>query len=108
MIDYNQAIVRVEDNGIGMVSRETEDVFQMFMRASERSEIGGIGLYLAKLASEKVGCLLELVYSKTTGTMFELIFPCDLGEVLRERHSPDQPLIDFMEKQTNRRPRLLS
>ncbi len=96
--------VTVEDNGIGMSPREGKDIFQMFMRASERSEIGGIGLYLAKLATEKIGGEVNLVYSDTKGSMFELIFPSDLNDVLKLRSMSQQKLIDMLEKQTNPNP----
>jgi signal transduction histidine kinase len=45
----------VIDNGIGLKSRDPDDkIFQMFSRASERSSTGGIGLYITKLAAEKI------------------------------------------------------
>src|SRR5260221_7789086 len=96
--------VTVEDNGIGMGSKEGKGIFKMFMRASERSQIGGIGLYLAKLATEKIGGEVNLVYSDSKGSMFELIFPSDLNDVLKSRTMSEQKLIDLMEKQTNPNP----
>ena len=41
-------IVRVIDNGIGISESSPGKLFQMFSRASERSETGGIGLYITK------------------------------------------------------------
>ena len=49
--------------------------FQMFMRASERSDTGGIGLYLAKLATEKVGGEINLVSTDEKYTEFIVQFP---------------------------------
>jgi signal transduction histidine kinase/tetratricopeptide (TPR) repeat protein len=88
----------VEDNGIGMTYRDGKDVFQMFMRASERSEIGGIGLYLAKLASEKIGGEINLVHSDSKGSLFEVIFAPDLAEIINRRSKGEQTLIAMMEK----------
>lgn len=93
--------VNVEDNGIGMSQRDGKDIFQMFMRASERSDIGGIGLYLAKLSSEKIGGEVNLVHSDSKGSLFEVIFPLDLNEVLRTRTKGEQTLIELLEKQSD-------
>lgn len=55
--------VRVIDNGIGISQVNPDKIFQMFSRASERSGTGGIGLYLTKTATEKIGGQIDL---KTT------------------------------------------
>jgi signal transduction histidine kinase len=47
--------IQVIDNGIGIGQAEPEQLFQMFVRASERSASGGIGLYLSRRATEKLG-----------------------------------------------------
>lgn len=85
--------VTVEDNGIGMKHRSGKDIFQMFMRASERSEIGGIGLYLAKIASEKIGGEVNLVHSDSKGSLFDVVFPSDLNDVIKSRSKSEQNLI---------------
>jgi signal transduction histidine kinase/TPR repeat protein len=93
--------VMVEDNGIGMNQRDGKDIFQMFMRASERSEIGGIGLYLAKLASEKIGGEVNLNHSDSRGSLFEVIFPPDLNVVIRNRSKVEENLVELLEKQSD-------
>jgi signal transduction histidine kinase len=90
--------VTVEDNGIGMTPKDDKGVFQMFMRASERSEIGGIGLYLAKLASEKIGGEVNLVYSGAKGSLFEVIFPSDLNDIIQRRNSDEQKSIALQDE----------
>jgi signal transduction histidine kinase/Tfp pilus assembly protein PilF len=55
--------IRVIDNGIGISEVHPDKIFQMFSRASERSETGGIGLYITKTAAEKLGGTVNL---KTT------------------------------------------
>ncbi len=97
--DGESVKVMVEDNGIGMNHRDGKDIFQMFMRASERSEIGGIGLYLAKLASEKIGGEVNLSHSDSRGSLFEVIFPPDLNVVIRNRSKGEQHLVELLEKQ---------
>ena len=93
--------VSVEDNGIGMKHRSGKDIFQMFMRASERSEIGGIGLYLAKIASEKIGGEVNLVHSDSKGSLFDVILPSDLNDVIKNRSKGEQSLIELLEKQSD-------
>ncbi|MBS1488790.1 MAG: tetratricopeptide repeat-containing sensor histidine kinase [Bacteroidetes bacterium] len=65
----------VEDNGIGIDIPDTKDIFKMFVRASERSEIGGLGLYLSKLATEKLGGTITLQKTDSKGSTFEVVFP---------------------------------
>ncbi|MBS1508807.1 MAG: tetratricopeptide repeat-containing sensor histidine kinase [Bacteroidetes bacterium] len=96
----NRLKATVEDNGIGMAYRDGKDVFQMFMRASERSEIGGIGLYLAKLASEKIGGEINLIHSDSKGSLFEVSFAQDLRDIISLRSQGEQNLIALMEKQS--------
>lgn len=55
--------INVVDNGIGISEVHPDKIFQMFSRASERSETGGIGLYITKTAAEKLGGSVHL---KTT------------------------------------------
>jgi len=93
--------VSVEDNGIGMKHSGGKDIFQMFMRASERSEIGGIGLYLAKIASEKIGGEVNLVQSDSKGSLFDVILPSDLNEVIKNRSKGEQDLIGLPEKESD-------
>lgn len=61
--DNGEVKIRVLDNGIGISQINPDKIFQMFSRASERSGTGGIGLYLTKTATEKLGGFIDL---KTT------------------------------------------
>jgi signal transduction histidine kinase/Tfp pilus assembly protein PilF len=74
--DQNHAIVmKVIDNGIGIAQPDTSKLFKMFSRGSERSQTGGIGLYLSKLAAEKLGGRIEIHTTHEGYTEFEVIFP---------------------------------
>jgi signal transduction histidine kinase len=75
----------VMDNGVGIAKMNREKIFQMFVRASERSETGGIGLYLAKLATEKLGGEINLISTDEKYTEFIVRFPRDLQAVLDRR-----------------------
>lgn len=67
--------IRVIDNGIGISESSPGKLFQMFSRASERSETGGIGLYITKTATEKIGGKVGLLTTPEGYTEFYVIFP---------------------------------
>lgn len=68
-------VVSVIDNGIGIAEAKPDKIFQMFSRASERSGTGGIGLYLSKLATEKLGGQINLRNTPEGYTEFYVSFP---------------------------------
>ncbi len=74
-VDGNAVKVRVIDNGIGISESSPGKLFQMFSRASERSETGGIGLYITKTATEKIGGRVGLLTTPEGHTEFYVIFP---------------------------------
>jgi signal transduction histidine kinase len=73
--DNGSVRVRVIDNGIGISESSPGKLFQMFSRASERSETGGIGLYITKTATEKIGGKVGLLTTPEGYTEFYVIFP---------------------------------
>ncbi len=75
----------VVDNGIGINEDSKKHIFQMFVRASERSEIGGIGLYLSRLATEKLGGIVELIPMDGKLTCFRVKIPVNLESVIKDR-----------------------
>ncbi|NOT76891.1 MAG: tetratricopeptide repeat-containing sensor histidine kinase [Cyclobacteriaceae bacterium] len=75
----------VMDNGVGISQMNREKIFQMFVRASERSETGGIGLYLAKLATEKLGGDINLISTDEKYTEFIVEFPKNLFSIIEKR-----------------------
>ncbi len=70
----SQIDIRVIDNGIGIDEEDSEKVFQMFSRASERSETGGIGLYLTRTAAEKLGGTVSISTTLEGFTEFRVRF----------------------------------
>lgn len=67
-------IISVLDNGIGIHQAKPDKIFQMFSRASERSDTGGIGLYLTKTAVEKIGGRIDLRTTSEGYTEFYVKF----------------------------------
>lgn len=67
--------IKVIDNGIGISEVHPDKIFQMFSRASERSETGGIGLYITKTATEKLGGSVHLKTTPEGYTEFFVTIP---------------------------------
>ena len=67
----NEYIITIEDNGIGIAEEHLHMVFDMFFRASDQSKGNGLGLYLSKMAMEKLEGMVVIeseygVYSRFT------------------------------------------
>lgn len=81
--------IRVEDNGIGINPRDKDQIFHLFVRASERSETGGIGLYLSKLSTHRLGGEIILADTSEKGTAFMVLIPSDLRPILEKRREEE-------------------
>jgi signal transduction histidine kinase/Flp pilus assembly protein TadD len=73
--------IKVVDNGIGISEVHPDKIFQMFSRASERSETGGIGLYITKTATEKLGGSVHLKTTPDGYTEFFVVLPMSTTKV---------------------------
>jgi signal transduction histidine kinase len=82
--DGNYLKLRVIDNGIGISQVNPDKIFQMFSRASERSGTGGIGLYLTKTATEKIGGQIDLKTTPEGHTEFFVKFSLSTSRMRRE------------------------
>jgi len=74
-ITEEKAIFTVSDNGIGIDESNVPNIFDMFYRATERSEGSGIGLYIVKNAVEKLMGKIQVESALGKGTTFELQLP---------------------------------
>lgn len=81
----DNVLIKVIDNGIGIQVEDWGNIFQLFNRASERSEIGGVGLYICKLATIRLGGEIKLVDSTPAGTEFHVILPADVKPLIADR-----------------------
>lgn len=72
------------DNGIGIESDYIKVVFNMFFRATEKSEGAGLGLYIVKEAVEKLGGAIELESQVGKGTVFKIELPNLIHEYRKE------------------------
>ncbi len=68
-------VLEIEDNGLGIPSEEIARVFDMFHRASEFSTGSGLGLYIAKIAIEKLNGRINIMSALTKGTKLTITLP---------------------------------
>jgi signal transduction histidine kinase len=72
---YKQVKIRVQDNGTGIPPAFHARIFDMFFRGSELSTGSGLGLYLSRLAVQKLGGKIEIKSKEGKGTSAEVILP---------------------------------
>jgi signal transduction histidine kinase/ligand-binding sensor domain-containing protein len=65
----------IEDNGVGIPEKQLPRIFEMFYRGSEKSIGNGLGLYLVKVAVEKIGGQLKVETKEFEFTRFTIEFP---------------------------------
>lgn len=78
-INETEALVVIQDNGIGIPHPIQTKVFDMFFRGHEQSEGSGIGLYIVKQAVQKLGGSILLESEPEMGSKFTLRLPNHLA-----------------------------
>jgi signal transduction histidine kinase len=78
LVEGNDLQISVVDNGIGVADVDSEKIFHMFSRASDRSNTGGLGLYLVKQAAERLGGSVGLSRTPQGYTEFTVTLPLEL------------------------------
>jgi signal transduction histidine kinase len=73
--DKHQARLVVEDNGIGIEQKYLKDIFKMFYKATEYPKGPGLGLYLVKAITDKIGGTIRVTSTIGKGTIFEIDLP---------------------------------
>lgn len=73
--DRFEAIITVEDNGEGIASEAQDKIFNMFYRASLKTEGTGLGLYLVKEALQKLNATIQLHSEEKKGSRFTIRLP---------------------------------
>lgn len=76
----DHAVLRFEDNGLGIDSEHLQKVFDLFFRASVQATGSGLGLYITHNAVEKLGGKIQVDSEKGCGTTFEIRLPNRLHE----------------------------
>ncbi|AYB29079.1 hybrid sensor histidine kinase/response regulator [Chryseolinea soli] len=74
-ITANAAHILFKDNGIGIPEELVPRIFEMFFRATEKSEGAGLGLYIVKEMTKKLGGTIQVITVFGEGTTFRLEIP---------------------------------
>jgi signal transduction histidine kinase len=68
-------VLRIRDNGIGIHSDYVDNVFNMFYRATDRSQGAGLGLYIVKEMVEKLSGTISIESELGQGTAITITIP---------------------------------
>lgn len=74
----NSVILTIEDNGVGIIERDLNRVFEKGFTGENGRKFGkstGIGLYLCKKLCDKMGLGLNIESKENEGTKVTIIFP---------------------------------
>ena len=77
VVNINQdfANISFSDNGVGIKVQYLERIFDMFYRASENANGSGLGLYIAKQITHKLGGNIEVDSNYGIGTSISIMLP---------------------------------
>lgn len=79
-IAQNQKVkLLIEDNGMGIEDSQVDKIFNIFHRGTEKSHGSGLGLYIAKVAMNKLKGSINILDHKKTHTVFELSIPTTIA-----------------------------
>ncbi|MEP2670829.1 MAG: hybrid sensor histidine kinase/response regulator [Cyclobacteriaceae bacterium] len=67
--------ISIQDNGVGIFPSYVDKVFDMFYRASDKSNGAGLGLYVVKETVDKLGGKISIDSEIETGTTVEIDLP---------------------------------
>lgn len=82
----NSVMLIIEDNGVGIIERDLNRVFEKGFTGENGRRFGestGIGLYLCKKLSDKLGLGLKLESELCKGTRVTITFPIDYNMIYR-------------------------
>ena len=65
----------IRDNGIGIKREHQKKIFNMFYRATERSQGSGLGMYIVKQAIDKLNGSIRVTSTFGKGTTIKIIVP---------------------------------
>ncbi|MDH5365820.1 MAG: PAS domain S-box protein [Cyclobacteriaceae bacterium] len=74
-VNKKEALLRVEDNGLGIDKNKINKIFDMFYQAHEESKGSGLGLYIVKNVAEKLSGSIEVKTEKNKGSTFSVVLP---------------------------------
>jgi PAS domain S-box-containing protein len=69
------ASITLKDNGIGIEKEHVKKVFDMFYRATEKSQGSGLGMYIVKQAIDKLKGTITVKSTYGKGTTINIVLP---------------------------------
>ena len=75
MSSEDKAKIEFKDNGIGIRDEHLDKIFNMFYRATERSQGSGLGMYIVKQAVEKLDGKITINSKYGEGTEIKVVLP---------------------------------
>ncbi len=75
------AVIAIEDNGIGIAQKDIGKIFEMFYRATVSSTGSGLGLYILKESLDKLDGKIDVESKLNEGTKFTVEIP-NLHEII--------------------------
>jgi ligand-binding sensor domain-containing protein/signal transduction histidine kinase len=73
--DTKSIIIKVKDDGLGILKEQHDKIFEMFYRGSQKSKGNGLGLYLVKKSVVKLQGQISVVSEEGKFTTFTIAFP---------------------------------
>ena len=74
-VDDQRAVIKIADNGEGIEASKLPHIFDMFYRATEKSEGSGLGLYIVKKVADKLEATIDVDSVELEGTTFTVTIP---------------------------------
>jgi len=74
-VSAQRANIEITDNGIGIRAEHLGKIFNMFYRATDRSQGSGLGMYIVKQAIEKSGGEIGIESTYGKGTHIRISLP---------------------------------
>jgi signal transduction histidine kinase len=74
-VTRERATLEFTDNGIGIRAEYLDKIFNMFYRATDRSQGSGLGMYIVKQAVEKLRGSVRLISEYGKGTSIKITLP---------------------------------
>ncbi|NQX92999.1 MAG: ATP-binding protein, partial [Flavobacteriales bacterium] len=73
--DATGATVEIEDNGQGISEKVKDNIFDMFVKGTNKSTGAGLGLYLVKIAVDKIRGKVQLQNNEFSGATISFELP---------------------------------
>jgi len=74
-VGIRETKIEFTDNGIGIKAEHMNKIFNMFYRATDRSQGSGLGMYIVKQAVEKLNGTISIKSEYGAGTRIKIVLP---------------------------------